>query len=67
MREIIAWVEEWVANWVVEEETSSSAVVAVVAAAQEQAEEALNPHAVEIAAAGETVEAAVWAILDHRV
>lgn len=67
MREIIAWVEEWVANWVVEQETASSAVVAVVAAAQEQAEEALNPHAVEIAAAGETVEAAVWAILDHRV
>lgn len=67
MRGIIAWVEEWVADWVVEEETASSVVVAVVAAAQERAEEALNPHVVEVAAAGETVEAAVLAILDHRV
>lgn len=44
-----------------------SAVAVVVAAAQEQAEEASNLHVVEVAAAGETVEAAVLAILDHRI
>lgn len=45
---------------------ASSAVAVVVAVAQEQAEGASSRHVVELVAAGEMVEAAVLAILDHR-